>query len=218
MKKAILDLSRRVSLAWLVLVLGIVVLEIFLVPYFIPTMTIQTPQEAKYLLPWKKTFNYTEFPVSIDLEVHDLVYPDRVTPYVNDPILYSFTITNLTNETLEINHTYSVVNPIFESFGNTSIKLDRNGTANLDNEEVVLMSEGINEIELVFNVTNSDEVLRIDHYLPAITEQTEYNILFGKYGEILTLIVLIPSTIIAIKNLKDIVIKSPDKEYSQSTF
>jgi hypothetical protein len=45
--RGFLDMNRKVSLAWLVLVLVIVGLEIFLVPYFIPTMTMETPQEEK---------------------------------------------------------------------------------------------------------------------------------------------------------------------------
>jgi hypothetical protein len=194
-----------------VLVLGIVALEMFLIPYFVPTMRMETPQDEKYLLPWTHRLNISDFPVVIDLEVHDLVFPDRATPWVNDVIVYSFNITNLTNRTLEINHTLSVVSPIFESFENTTVTLDKGATASLDREKVVFKNEGMNEVYVVFNVTDSDRI-KIEHYLWAVTQQTENSILFSKYGQILTLIVLIPSTIIAMKNLKDLVIKPSDKE------
>ena len=210
MKTAILDLSRRVNLTWLVLVLGIIVLEILLIPYFVPTITMETPQEEKYLLPWTYRLNYSDFPVVIDLEVHDLVFPDRATPWVNDVIVYSFNITNLINRTLVINHTLSVVSPIFESFENTTVTLEKGATASLDREKVVFKNEGINELLIIFNITNSDRI-RMEHYIWTVTQQTENNILFSKYGVILTMIVLIPSTIIAIKNLKDLVMKPHDK-------
>jgi len=211
MKKVILDTYRKVNLGWLVLVLLMVSLEIFLIPYFVPTITVETPQEEKYLLPWKYTLNMSNFPVMIDLEVHDLVFPKRATPWVNDVIVYSFNITNLTNTTLKINHTLSVVNPIFESFVKTSITLNESSTISLYREKVVLKNEGINEVDMIFNITDSDRI-KIEHYLWTVTQQTENSILFSKYGQILTLIVLVPSTIIAIKNLKDLVIKSPNKE------
>jgi len=208
-------MSRKISLAWLVLILGIVSLEILLVPYFVPTMTMPTPQEAKYLLPWNYKFNFSDFPVSIDIKVHDLVFPDRATPWVNDVILYFFNITNLTNRTLEINHTLSVVSPIFESYKNTSFTLNQSSTISLDGEEVVFKNEGMNVVDIVFNIT--DYSLKVEHYLMAVTLQTEYSILFSKYGQILTLIVLVPSTVIALKHLKDLVIKkSQDGEYSQN--
>jgi len=158
----------------------------------------------------------SDFPFMIDLEVHDLVFPDRATPWVNDVIVYSFNITNLTNRTLEINHTLSVVNPIFESFENTSFTLNQGSTISLDREKVVFKNEGMNEVDIIFNTTDFD-MIKVEHYVWTVTRQTENSILFSKYGQILTLIVLIPSTIIAIKNLKDLVIKKPpDKECSQN--
>lgn len=202
----------RVSFAWLTLVLAIITLEIFLLPYFVPTITMETPQDEKYLLPWKYTWNFPYFSVRIDLEVYDLVFPDRATPWVNDVVIYSFNITNLTNRTLEINHTLSIVNPIFESFENMSVTLENGTTKSLGREKVVFKNEGMNEVDIVFNITD-DEYIRVEHYMYTVTRQTENSILFSKYGQILTLIILIPSTIIAIKNLKDLVLKSPCEEH-----
>lgn len=210
------DMSYRINLAWLGIILVIVSLEVLLVPYFVPTMTMMTPQEEKYLLPWKDTFNLSDFPISMDIEVHNLVFPDRATPLVNDVIVYSFNITNLTNRTLEINHTLCVVSPIFESFKNTSFTVNQSSTISLEREKVVFKNEGMNEVDILFNITDSDRI-RIEHYLWAITQQTENSILFSKYGQILTMIVLIPSTIIALRHLKDLVIKkTQDRECSQN--
>ncbi|MCJ7630996.1 hypothetical protein MUP77_01150 [Candidatus Bathyarchaeota archaeon] len=191
----------------------IIVLEGLLVPLFVPTISIQTPQEDEYLLPWKYTCPKTlDSSIEIALEVHDLVFPERATPLVNDVIVYSFNITNLTNETLEINFRCNVVSPIFEFYGNRIIKLETGKTESIDREKVVLKNEGVNEIDLLFNITNRYENYKMEHYVWAISQQTENYLLFNKYGQILTLIVLIPSTIIAIKNLKDLVIKSNEKK------
>ncbi len=212
-KRRIFNLKQcRVRFAWLTLVLITIALEIFLVPYFVPTITMETPQDEKYLLPWKDTFSFPYSSVRIDLEVYDLVFPDRATPWVNDVVIYSFNITNLTNRTLEINHTLSVVNPIFESFENMSVTLENGTTKSLGREKVVFKNEGINEVDIVFNITDVEKIW-IEHYMWTVTRQTENSILFGKYGQILTLIILIPSTIIAIKNLKDLALKSPDEEH-----
>ncbi|MCJ7633010.1 hypothetical protein MUP77_11545 [Candidatus Bathyarchaeota archaeon] len=188
----------------------VVIFEIFLVPYFVPTISMQTPQEAEYMLPWTYTIPFVnDSSVRIDLEVYNLIYPDKVTPWVNDVIAYSFNITNLTNQTLSINHTIRVVSPISEQYVNMNITLDSGATKSLDRERVTLKSEGVNEIDVCFNIADysnatSPEKLLMEHYLPAITPQFEINLLFAKYGQTLTLIVLIPSTIIAIKNLKDL--------------
>jgi hypothetical protein len=179
----------------------------------------QTPQEEKYLLPWNHSFNETSFPINVELEVHDLVFPDRATPWVNDVIVYSFNITNLTDKTFEINHTLNVVSPIFEPLVNTSVMLEGSSSANLNGEKVTLRNEGINEVDITFQVPSglisyvpppvtSVDNLTIQHYVWTVTQETEDAILFGRYGEVLTLIVLIPSTIIALKNLKDLVTKS----------
>jgi hypothetical protein len=204
-------MKHNLNYAWLVLVIVIIAFEIIMVLYFVPTITMPTPQEEQYGLPGRYTFiTGSDSPVSIIFEVHDLISPDQAIPYVNDPIVYSFNITNLTNGTLEINHTINVVSPILESYVNVNVTVDAGKTVSLNMEKVVLKNEGINEVDAIFNIKNNSS-FKMEQYIWAITQQTEDTVLFGKYGEILTLIVLIPSTIIAIKNLKDIISEKPNK-------
>jgi hypothetical protein len=223
MKKAILDTIRRIELFWLVVALSAIIFELVLVPYFVPTLTIQTPQEEQYLFPWSHNFNASDFPANIGTEVHNLVFPDRATPRVNDAVVYSFNITNLTNKAFEVNQSLNVVSPNFESFADTTVTVEGNATAILSPEEVIFKNEGMNKVVIVFHVpsytvvnassspTLSVDNLTISHYVWTVTQQTENFILFGKYGQILTFIVLIPTTIIALKNFKDLVTK-PKKE------
>jgi hypothetical protein len=195
----------------LIFVLLIIVIEILVVLFLVPTISIQTPQEEKYLLPWKYTFpKMPDSSITIDLEVHNLVFPEKATPNVNDVIVYSFNITNLTNGTLEISHIVNVISPIFESVENRTILLESGRTENIEREKVVLKNEGVNEIAVVFNLTNKNEKYAMEHYVWAISQQTENTLLFNKYGQILTLIVLIPSTIIALRNLLELVTVSKE--------
>jgi len=205
-------MKSTISYGWLSFVTVIIALEVLLVPLLVPTIAIQTPQEEKYLLPWQYIFPTTpDSSIEIALEVHNLVFPERATPLVNDVIVYSFNITNLTNETLEINHICNVVSPVLDFYVNITIKLESGESGSISREKVALKNEGVNEIDMLFNITNRDENYKMEHYVWAISQQTENTLLFDKYGQILTLIVLIPSTIIAIKNLKELVIKPTEK-------
>jgi hypothetical protein len=186
---------------FLAIVLMLIELELLWIhslSYFLP----------KGYLPYTENFNASK--VNIFVEVSNTLNPfseDLVTQ--NDYVVFDFEITNFEDNKLEIKYHYHFIAPNNTDWVRSgSMSLDQNETKN--GIEVIQFKDlGLNAVEFEFNIYDAKTKGFIRnslwHFSPQVISQTDaMELNYRRIYVVILILTLIPSTVIAVKNLRDL--------------
>lgn len=138
--------------------------------------------------------------IHVDETIYDLFKNKAV--YKNDLVIFNISIINKNNNSIQLEHNFSLTEPDIFQYPNKSFTLDKFERINFE-DNIYIKSEGLNIVNLSYK-TNNQSVLYDRIYINVLDPQTETARFIHKYSLILSIILIFPTAIIALKNLKDL--------------